>query len=493
MSEIQKSALNAHPQPSHFEQALKTRKPNILWVCTDQQRYDTIGALGNPHVNTPNLDRLVSEGVAFSHAFCQTPICTGSRSCMLTGMYPSRVHGCQNGNDYWDEAAPLVTKLLADSNYDCGLVGKLHLAGAHGRIEPRPKDDGYRLFEWSHHGRDDWPSGHAYAEWVRSQGFDLDELLNDRVNVLTTEVHQTTWCANVAKDFITEKRSGPWLMSVNIFDPHPDRGMRFTAPQDFLDKYDPDCLPGPLYQPSDLASQARLDGVDFQTSARDPESFASKRMKGAYYAMIELIDWNIGRLLDQLVETGQYENTIVIFMSDHGEMLGDHGLVGKGCRFYEGLVRVPLIISWPGHFYGGLVSDALVELTDIAPTLLDAVGLPVSEAMQGQSLLSILVGEKDPHYHRDFVRSEYYRALNPAKRPWFEGSYATMVRDQRYKLVTYHGHETGELFDLDRDPAEFCNLWDKSDYRDVRFKLMKRSFDALAFALDVGPKQTRLH
>ena len=166
-------------------------RPNILWICTDQQRYDTVRALGNEHINTPNIDRLVSEGTAFTHAFCQSPICTPSRASFLTGMYPSTVHGCSNGNDYWAGAAPLVTKLLADeAHYDCGLAGKLHLAGAHGRIEPRG-DDGYSVFHWSHDSRDQWPEGHAYADWVRAQGQVLAELREDMAS-LPPELHQTT-------------------------------------------------------------------------------------------------------------------------------------------------------------------------------------------------------------------------------------------------------------------------------------------------------------
>ena len=467
----------------------KKRWPNILWICTDQQRYDTIRALGNPYIRTPNLDRLVAEGVAFTHAFCQTPICTASRSSFLTGMYPSTVHGCQNGNDHWSEAAPLVTKLLADAGYDCGLSGKLHLAGAQGRVEPRPRDDSYRVFEWSHHHRDAWPVGHAYADWIQSKGLDLGKLAQDRVNTIPVELHQTSWCANVAIDFMEENRDGPWLMSVNPFDPHPE-GMRFLAPREILDSYDPEVLPGPLFRESDLEAQARLKGIDFQTEARHSESFNARQIKAAYYATIELIDINVGRMLDALESTGQRKNTIVIFTSDHGEMLGDHGLLLKGCRFYEGLVRIPLIISWPGHFVGGIMSNALVELTDLAPTLLEVCDVSVPEQMQGRSLLNILEGKADPHLHRQFVRSEYYRALNPAGRPAFEGSYATMIRDQRYKLVVYHGHETGELFDLLQDPGEFDNLWDALEYRDVRFELMKKSFDALALAVDVGTEQT---
>ena len=460
-----------------------TTKPNILWFCTDQQRFDTIAALGNPHIRTPNLNRLVAEGVAFSHAYCQSPICTPSRASFLTGMYPSSVHGCMNGNDLWADAAPLVTKLLAEAGYDCGLAGKLHLAGAHGRVEPRG-DDGYRVFHWSHDPRDIWPQGHAYAEWLRGLGRDPDYMINHPAET-PPELHQTTWCTDRAIDFMNETRDRPWLMSVNVFDPHAP----FDPPQTHLDRYEPASLPGPLFRPGDLVAQAKLAGTDFQNPGRDPESFQIREIMAAYYAMIELIDDNIGRLLDALEESGQRENTIVIFMSDHGEMLGDHGLLLKGCRFYEGLVRVPLIISWPGQVQQGLVSDALVELTDLAPTILEVCGLPVPERMQGKSLLPILTGQADPGRHRDFVRCEFYQALNPDHRPEFEGSYATMIRDNRYKLVVYHGHDIGELFDLETDPGEFDNLWDDPAYADIRFRLLKQNFDALAFAVDVGPPQ----
>ena len=224
-----------------------------------------------------------------------------------------------------------------------------------------------------------------------------------------------------------------------------------------------------------------------------PAQFNAQEVIAAYYAMIELIDENIGRLLDTLEETGQRKNTVIVFSSDHGEMLGDHGLLLKGCRFYEGLVRVPLILSWPGHFEAGLVSDALVELIDIAPTLLGLAGTSVPAGMQGRSLLPILRGEVSPHQQRAFVRCEYYRALNPdiPERNQYEGSYATMYRDNRYKIVVYHGHMQGELYDLQEDPGEFDNRWDDPAYGEIRFDLMRRNFDALAFAIDTGPPQTR--
>jgi arylsulfatase len=461
-------------------------KPNILWICPDQQRFDTIGALGNPHINTPNIDGLVEEGVAFSHAYVQTPICAPSRASFLTGMYPSSVHACKNGSDYWANNAPLVTKILADDGYKCGLAGKLHLSGTQTRVEPRP-DDGYQIFHWSNSPGNIWPQGHDYADWLKSKGEDLGEL-GKHPEDIPPNLHQTTWCADKAIELIEATTDQPWLMSVNMFDPHPP----FDPPKEYLDRYDAESMPDPLFQPGDLEAQAKLKEIDFESKAQNPEEFNIREIKAAYYAMIELIDENVGRMLDALERTGQRENTIIIYTSDHGESLGDHGLLLKGCRFYEGLVRVPLIFSWPGYFQSGLVSNALVELIDVTPTLLDICGLPKPERMQGRSLLPILTGVKEPHQHREFVRSEYYRALKPLNKPDSEGSYGTMIRDKRYKLIVYHGYDIGELFDLETDPGEFQNLWDDPNYGTVRNRLMKKSFDALAFAVDTGPKRISL-
>ena len=209
--------------------------------------------------------------------------------------------------------------------------------------------------------------------------------------------------------------------------------------------------------------------------------------------MIELIDDNVGRMLEALEHTGQVDNTLVIFTSDHGEMLGDHGLLLKGCRFYEGLVHVPLILRWPGQIPAGQTSDALVELTDLAPTLLEAAGLEVPRHMAGRSLLPLLRGATAEH--RDAVRCEYYEALSmaPGDRAGWSNSRATMIRDRRYKLAVYHDHPSGELFDLDQDPHEHDNLWHSPDHAEIRFDLLRRCFDATAFAIDTGPEATRGH
>ena len=485
--------------------ALKYQKdsPNILWICTDQQRYDTIGALGNPHVSTPNIDQLVQQGVAFTHAYCQSPICTPSRTSFLTGMYPSTVHVNGNGNAFFPETPPLVTRILSEAGYHCGLIGKLHLASAYGRIEPRI-NDGYSYWQYSHAPRDDWKEGHDYADWVRSKGYILGELTRN-IEGVPAELHQTTWCAEKTIEFIRQECDGPWLASVNIYDPHPP----FNPPQVYREMFNPAKMPGSLFRKTDLQQQKKLEAVDFQSKCQSPEELDirnpiqprsplpesqteraslgkrdAKTLQAAYYAMIKLIDDQLGRIMEVLEETGQRQHTVVIFTSDHGEMLGDHGLIQKGCRFYEGLVRVPLIFSCPGYFEQGLKIEALVELLDKAPTLLELAGLEVPERMQGRSLLPILRGQADPNPQRQFVRCEYYDALDQP-----DGTFSTMYRNQRHKLVVYHGHQHGELYDLQEDPHEFDNLWDQPENQSLKLDLLKHSYDASMLAMDRGPQR----
>jgi arylsulfatase A-like enzyme len=469
---------------------VRATRPNILWICTDQQRFDTIHALGNHAISTPNLDRLIREGTAFTSAYCQSPICTPSRASFLTGRYPSTVHASMNGNEAWAEAAPLVTAMLRDLGYDCALAGKFHLAGAEGRVEPRPRDDGYRVFRWSHSPKALWGDANEHSAWMRAHGVDPGDYY-DQHSHHPVELHQTKWCVDAAMDFISDDTDAkPWLMSINIFDPHEP----FDPPPEYLGRYDSSSIPGPHFRPSDLYTQASLEGADFQTLPADPDSFDARSIIAAYYAMIEQIDSHVGRLLDFLDKTGRRSETLVIFMSDHGEALGDHGLLKKGCRFYEGLTRVPLVFSWPGVIAPGRSVDDLVELTDLVPTLLEIAGAPAPPGLVGHSLAGAMMEDASPYEPRSSVRCEYYRALNPAApgRDRFAGTFATMIRTGDMKLSVYHGLDHGELYDLENDPWEHENLWDNSDYNEARFSLLLEAFAQTALATDTGPEQTRL-
>ena len=182
---------------------------------------------------------------------------------------------------------------------------------------------------------------------------------------------------------------------MNPFDPHPP----FDVPLSYYQRYDPTQLPGANFRSTDLPHQQKLmkAGIDFQPEPDLPEKWQHKKVQAAYYAIIEQIDTEFGRLIDFLYQTEQGQNTIVIFMSDHGEMLGDHGLMLKGCRFYEGLVRVPLIISYPVQFQQDIITSALVELIDLVPTLYESLGFPIPYYVQGQSLHQLLTRQTMEH------------------------------------------------------------------------------------------------
>ena len=482
--------------------------PNILWYCADAQRYDTIHALRNAHIRTPTLDGLVARGTAFTRAYCQNPICTPSRSSFLTGRYPASTHVYRNGHERFPPGEVLVTRLLADAGYDCGLVGKLHLSSAR-RGETR-YDDGYRFFQYSNLPvPDEVDEGNAYFRWLREEKrADPYELYADHPPFcgggVPSELHQVTWCSEMAIRFINEPRQGPWLLSVNPFDPHPP----FDPPSEYLARYDPANLPVPLFREADLQRQQafanirqqKLDAVDPRgemppaTAAGDshaahtfkaPQQFNGQTIKAAYYAMIEHIDHQLGRILAALEKSGQAENTLVVYHSDHGELLGDHGLIFKGCRFFEGAVHVPLLLCWPGQVQPNLQSDALVELVDLAPTLLEAAGAPVPHAMQGRSLLPIASGAADPSLHKRHVVCDFNDSVGYC--PKDAHTQATMTFDGRYKMVLYHGEgDLGELFDLQQDPGEFVNLWDDPGMQSLKLQRMRAHIDAVMGTVSAG-------
>jgi arylsulfatase A-like enzyme len=496
-------------------------RPNILWYCTDAQRYDTVAALGNSHIRTPNIDRLCADGVAFTRTYAQSPLCTPSRASFMTGRYCASHHVYRNGAARFPSDEVLVTRLLADAGYDCGLVGKLHIASA--ECGEARYDDGYRVFHSSNLPYPGEAADHLneYLIWLRDQkSIEPEDILPrytirdpGRSHVGQGDVirpgpdealRQTKWANELALRFVEEDRDGPWLLSINPYDPHPP----FLPPSMFLANYDPATMPPPLFRPEDLDHQKRFANIRAQnTIARDPlathlpdpdassspdararTSFNGRLLKCGYYAMIEMIDRHFGELLDALDERGQLDNTIVIFHSDHGELLGDHGLVYKGARFFDGVVRVPLIVRWPERCAGGQRVDGLTELIDIAPTLLDAVGLEVPDAMQGRSLLPVLAGQAEDT-GKDVVVSEFYDSCN-----FSEGTddptQAMMSFDGRYKMVTYRGHSLGELYDLENDPGEFEDLWEVADCSDLKLAVLERHVDAIMGAISSGPRRS---
>jgi arylsulfatase A-like enzyme len=480
---------------------MEIKRPNILWVCSDQQRFDTLGCYGNALVRSPNIDALARSGTLFESAYSQSPVCTPSRASFLTGRYPRTTRCRQNGQSIPADEV-LVTRLLADAGYTCGLSGKLHISACRPSAAPvreRRINDGYTIFNWSHHPvksgnmKGNWPTN-EYNMWLTQQGRDFETRPVEQSSHvefgMPTEFHQTTWISSKAIEFIEHaaKHGKPWLFSVNFFDPHDP----FDPPEDllrhYLDRLDE--IPLPNYVPGELANKPDCQKLG-STGAAGTGGLASTNMsaqdhrclRAAYWAMCDLIDMQTGRMIEALKRTGQLENTLVIYMSDHGEMLGDHGIYLKGAYCYEPAIHVPLIVSWAGKLAGGRRSKALVELLDLAPTLLDAAGLPRCAGMQGHSLWPMLNGHADLGHHRDDVYCEHYNAKGgiPSK------PFCTMVRDQRWKLVAFHGTDQGELYNLQTDPSETRNLWADQASQADKVRMLKLLCDRMAQTVDPLP------
>ena len=244
-------------------------RPNILWICTDQQRFDTLGGYGNRFVRTPNLDRLAENGVRFERCYAQNPVCTPSRAAFLTGRYPRTTRTRQNGQTIPKDEV-LVTKLLHDAGYTCGLSGKLHLSPCHPsacRRTERRVDDGYDQFHWSHHPANDWPTN-EYCQWLREKGRAYEQHpIEGSAHVshsLPSEYHQTTWCVERAMTFIqaSAEFDQPWLFSINTFDPHHP----FDPPKEMLEPYLDrlDEIPLPNYVAGELADKPAWQQTDHQ-------------------------------------------------------------------------------------------------------------------------------------------------------------------------------------------------------------------------------------
>jgi arylsulfatase A-like enzyme len=300
------------------------------------------------------------------------------------------------------------------------------------------------------------------------------------------------------------------MLMVNVFDPHPP----FDPPQEYLQRYDPDRLTPPIWRDGDRDNQEFLADIPFQTpsaldvlgqstprdgegrhpgrpgqlTALPPASFDGRAVKAAYYAMIELIDQEFGSIMDLLRQRDMADDTLIMFTSDHGEMLGDHGLMYKGCRFLDPLVRVPLIIRQPGVVEAGRKSDALVELIDLAPTILEAAGIDAPPRMQGKSFWPLVCGKGDPDRHKDCVVSEY----NDAQAN-FPPEHGTMVFDGIIKSCFYQSQGLMEVYDHRSDPHEHNNLVIGGLSESDRSAIVERHFRRWLATSDAGIPRSDLH
>ena len=473
-------------------------RPNILLICTDQQRYDALGSYGNEVIQTPTVDRLAAEGVLFERCYVQSPVCAPSRASLLTGQYVHN-HGLWANGVSLPDGNRLFPRDLTDAGYDCGQIGKMHLgADFGGRSEPR-FDDGYRFYRWSHDPSHSAPDN-AYHHWLEREHPDLyRQALAAKAgqgdgsvtfNDMPVQAHATRWTAEEAIRFLAEERDPgkPFFLQVNFYDPHHP----FVAPPEYLARYDPGTVPRPIGSVAELDDKPAIqrEASDKSYAGYDPgfTTYSADEIRAiivAYYAMVTFIDDEVARILARLDALGLAEDTVVIFTSDHGEMLGDHALLFKGPFMYEGAVRVPLILRWPGHLPAGERRADLTEWVDLPPTITRLAGLEPNPTHQGADLIPLARGD-DGAWSRGWALCQYLDSGHPYDPPVL----VTMLRTDRHKLVVHHGPPAtdrprqGELYDLDADPRELRNLWDDPAAADVRIGLERQLIDVLVSTID---------
>jgi len=417
--------------------------PNILFVFSDQQRWDSVGAYGNPMDLTPNLDRLADDGVRFDRAITSQPVCGPSRACLQTGQYAT-THGAYrnvpavDGDIALYENEHTLARELRRAGYDTGYVGKWHLAGTQTDPVPEEKRAGY----------DFWRAADAleftsrpYEGIVHDSSGDPVELAGYRVDALT----------EMAQSFIRRDRDDPFFLCLSYLEPHQQNDMdSFVAPDGYAQRYeDP-------YVPPDLRDR--------------PGEWHSELPD--YYGTIRRIDECVGRLLDELERQGIADETLVVFTSDHGCHFGTHhGEHKRTC--HDSSVRVPLILDGPGVGQRSVVEEP-VSLVDLPPTLLDATGVDAPATMEGTSALPLTRGRvsdwKDSVYVQLISGAELGRAIRTERWTY---SVTAPDADGLYEHVS-ETYVERYLYDMNADPHQRVNLAGREEYRDIADDLRDR-------------------
>jgi len=488
-------------------------QPNIIMILCDELRADALGCYGNPIVDTPNIDRLATKGTLFDQCMVTQPTCTPSRASILTGCYPSairsRMVGCYTPDD-----SRFLPRILAQNGYHTASIGKLHLVPQSAEpdviIDRMQSDDGtYYGFQEVNlvNGHGDKCFGSQYMEWLQARVPDLAERLERRqpylhgVNTYTWElpedVHSSNYIADRTIEFLERDHEGAFFLHVSFPDPH----YPFTVPEPYASRYHPDDMPSPIPPVSEsdrmppLHTQVyerqntapiRPDGKPVDRIIGTPphvySSYSVKdwqQVKATYYGMVSLLDDCIGRILNTIEQLDMMENTIIVFLSDHGDYLGDHGFYGKGLP-YDSVLRVPMIWTGAGIEAGASINS--VESTlDITPTLLNLANIAEPEAMQGLSLKTTLYGESQNR--RSIAMTE--------NDDDFAAIRMRTITTESWRLTYYLNENFGELIDRHNDPQEMHNLWGNPDYSIIQQDLLNQLMSEILASIDMvnGRKQ----
>jgi N-acetylglucosamine-6-sulfatase len=431
--------------------ATADKKPNIIFILTDDQRHDAIGCLGNPAwLKTPNLDRLVKEGLLFKNAFCTDSLCAPSRSSFLTGKYAHRTGIINNLLEFPAENITFP-HLLHDAGYETAFIGKWHMGNQNA---PQP-------------GFDRWVS-------FVGQGVYFDPVLNLDGKDTKMKGYMTDLLNGYALDFLKKKRDKPFCLYLCHKAVHD---FRDPAPR-YAKAYANEIYPLPpnaRYNLEGKPKAVRERSVLSKGQTFPPEPEKWQEYTRQYYRCLGAVDDGVGQILQALDEMGARENTIIVFAGDNGYFLGEHGLWDK--RFaYEAAMRIPFVFHFPGKIKPGSVREEMVLNIDFAPTMLDLAGVQIPPSVQGRSLRPLLEGKK-PEWREDFLYHYYLEIdlskMSPQEKDAFDKQWKKLsmdpgpllvpetmaVRTRAWKYIAYPGTtETDELYDLKTDPYEMKNL-----------------------------------
>lgn len=433
---------------------------NVVFILTDDHRYDAMGFMDHPFLETPHLDSLASNGVHLKNAFVTTSLCSPSRASILTGLYTHK-HRVIDNNRLVPEGTIFFPQFLQRAGYNTAFIGKWHMGGAHD--DPRPGFDHWISFR----GQGNYlPPGPRYTlnvngERVKQKGYITDELTDYAIDWLEeqNEAEEPFFLylshKAVHSNFTPAKRHEDRYKDADLsFLP---RGEGITAEND-----------APRWVRDQLNS---WHGIDFSYHSDNGLDYLYRR----YCESLLAVDDSVGRVLDQLKKMGIHDDTLVIYMGDNGFMWGEHGLIDKRVS-YEESIRVPMMMQCPSLLKGGKVLEQVIGNIDVGPTILHAAGLNTPDYMDGESFLT-LANQPDADWRKYFLYVYYWEKNFPQSPTQFA------LRGDRFKYITYYGlWDVDELYDLTTDPGEKNNLINDPDYQSVVKEMENRLYEMLADA-----------
>lgn len=434
----------------------KGAKPrNVIFILTDDHRYDAMGFMGHPFLKTPGLDRIAAEGVHLKNAFVTTSLCSPSRASILTGLYTHKHRVIDNQRDAPKDIV-YFSEYLQKAGYSTAFLGKWHMGG--GNDEPRPGFDHWISFKGQgvYFPPNDDYTLNMNGKRVKQKGYITDEL-ND-----------------YALDWLKEQKPDekPFFLYLS----HKAVHANFTPAERHEGSYmeEPWVMPDSGSLPRELSEKSprwvrdqrnSWHGVDFPYHSELDVELYYKRYCEAFRA----VDEGVERVMDQLKEMGIYDETLIVYMGDNGFMFGEHGLIDKRVA-YETSIRVPMLMQCPDLFKGGTVVEEVVANIDIGPTILDAMGLKTPSHMDGKSFIK-LAQKKEVKWRDYFLYVYYWEKAFPQSPTVF------CLRGDRYKYNTYYGlWDTDELYDLQEDPGEINNLIDSPEHQKIVKEMENRLY-----------------